>query len=93
MLRSVDMDRCFRDSTMPEDKEEIILYYDQELLFVQIIFPSRELSKLSQGDINTKLATANLSHTNIGLASLIMNYTNQEIVIQLLHENLYSSYC
>ena len=31
-----------------------------------MIFPSMELCKLPQGDINTKLATSNLSHTNIG---------------------------
>ena len=50
--------------------------------FVWMIFPSRELGKPTQRDINTKLATANLSHTKIGLTSMIMNYTNQEIVIQ-----------
>ncbi len=49
-------------------------------LFVQMIFPWRELGKLPHGDINTKLATANLSHTNIGLTSMIMSCTNREIV-------------
>jgi hypothetical protein len=58
-----------------------------------MIFPSRELGKLPQRDINTKLAPANLSHTNIGLTSMVMNYTNQEIVIQKLDENTYSSRC
>ena len=48
--------------------------------FIYLIFLSRELGKLRQGDINTKLATGNLSHTNIGLNSLIMNCTNQENV-------------
>ena len=48
-----------------------------------MIFPSRELCKLPQEDLNTKLATANLSHTNIRLTSMIMSCVNQEIVIQL----------
>ena len=47
-----------------------------------MIFLSRELSKLPLVDMNTKLATANLSYTNIGLTSMIMNYTIQEIVFQ-----------
>ena len=51
---------------------------------VQMIFPSRELGKLPRGDINTKLATANLSHMNIGLTSMIMTCTNQDILIQYL---------
>ena len=38
-----------------------------------MIFPSRKLSKLPQGGINAKLATANLSHTNTGLMYMIMN--------------------
>ena len=33
-------------------------------------------------DINNKLATCNLSHTNIGLTLIIMNLKNREIVIQ-----------
>ena len=45
-------------------------------------FVSRELGKLPQRVVNTTLATANLSHTNTGLTSMIMNCTNQEIVIQ-----------
>ena len=49
-------------------------------LFVWMIFPSRELGN-PKGDVNTKLATANLSHTNIGWRSMIISYTNQEIVI------------
>ena len=36
---------------------------------------TRELGKLPQGDF-TKVATANLSHTNIWLSSMIMNCTN-----------------
>ena len=32
------------------------------------------------GYLNTKLATANLSHTHIGSMSMIMNCTKQEIV-------------
>ena len=32
--------------------------------------------------MNTEPATDNLSHTNIGLMSVVMNCTNQEIVIQ-----------
>ena len=57
-----------------------------------MIFPSKELGKLPQGDINTKLAT-NLSRTNIGLTSMIMKCTNQEIVIQELDDKIYSSHC
>ena len=42
-----------------------LLWYKAMLvcLFYEMIFPSRELIKLQQGDINAKLATANLSHT------------------------------
>ena len=46
-------------------------------LFIQMIFPPRELGQLPQWDLNAKLATTNLSHTNMGLTSMIMNYTNQ----------------
>ena len=41
-----------------------------------------EVKTPKRGYINTKLATANLSPTNIGLTSLNMNCTNQEIMIQ-----------
>ena len=41
-----------------------------------MIFLSRELDKLPQGDVNAKLATANLSKTNIGFTSKVMNCTN-----------------
>ena len=50
----------------------IAYYYD---------LPIKELGKLTQGDMHTKLARANLSHTKIGLTSMIMNCTNKEIVI------------
>ena len=50
-----------------------------------MIFPLRELGKLPQGDINAKMATANLSHTNIGSMFMIMNCTQQPIsLIQTL---------
>ena len=42
-----------------------------------MIFPSRELFKLPQGDITTKLTTANLRHTSTGGYGL---QQNQEIV-------------
>ena len=51
-------------------------------LSVFVIFLSNELSKLPQWDISTNVVTANLSNTNFGLTSMIMNCTNQEIVIQ-----------
>ena len=41
------------------------------LLFVWMTFPLRELGKLTQGYINTKLTTANLSHTNICSSMII----------------------
>ena len=46
--------------------------------------PFKELGKLAQGDIHTKLATANLSYKNIGLMSTIRNYTNQETILILV---------
>ena len=55
--------------------------------------PNEGARQLPQGDRNTNLATANLSHTIIGLTSMIMNCTNQETVIQLLDDNTYSSHC
>ena len=39
-----------------------------------MIFPSMELGKLPQRDINAKLATDNPSETNIGVMSLIMYF-------------------
>ena len=46
------------------------------LLFVCLDdLPAKGTHKLPLRYINTKLATANLSHTNIGLMSMIMNYT------------------
>ena len=48
-------------------------------LSVEMIFPSRELAKLPQGDLNTKLATANLSHTNI-VDAMVMSCTYQEVL-------------
>ena len=53
-------------------------------LFIGMIFQSKKVSKLTQEDMNGKLATTNLSHTDIGLTSMITNCTNQEIVIQPL---------
>ena len=46
-----------------------------------MIFPSREFANLPQEDMDTELhvATANLSHTKIGL-TYDYNRTNQEIV-------------
>ena len=44
--------------------------------------PIQGTRQTQKGDINTKLATTNLSHINIGLTSMIMNCTNQETVIQ-----------
>ena len=38
-----------------------------------MIFLLRELRKLPQVDININLATANLSNSNNGLTSMIMN--------------------
>ncbi len=39
-------------------------------------------AKLLQRAMIAKLATTTLSHTNIGLTSMVMNCTNQYIVIQ-----------
>ena len=47
-----------------------------------MIFPARELGKLPQEGIKTKLATDNLFQRIIGLMSIIMNCINQEIVSQ-----------
>ncbi len=54
-----------------------------------MIFPSRELGKPPRENIIAKLATANLFHTNINVASMIMSWTNQQIVIQLLDNNTF----
>ena len=56
-------------------------------LFVCRFRWSREFGR--QGDINTKLAIVNLSHTYIGLTPMIMNCTDKEILIQLLDDNTY----
>ena len=48
------------------------------MLVAKMIFLSIEICKVLQRDINTEFATANLSHTNIGVMStMIMNCTNQ----------------
>ena len=63
-----------------------------------MLFPSKELSKLPQGDINTKLATANLSHTNIGLMSMIYkwhktrNYDSVNSMSKLIQVVNYKTY-
>ena len=44
--------------------------------------PIKGIRQTPTKGLNTKLATVNFSHTNIGLTSMIINHTNQEIVIQ-----------
>ena len=58
-----------------------------------LIFPSRDVSKLPNKEITTKLAMGNLSSTNIGLTFMVMYGTNQEVVTHELDDNTYSSRC
>ena len=54
-----------------------------------MIFLPRELAKLPQEDINTKLATANLSHTNIGLVKMYKCFPKLPLVyFCILHVHL-----
>ena len=58
-------------------------------LFVCDNLPVKGTRQNFRRDINTKLTTANFSHTNTGLTSMNMNCTTQEIVIQLLDDNTF----
>ena len=53
-------------SKKDEGGDDQLLFFFLALCCVFMIFLSRELNKLPQGDMNAKLLTANLCHTNIG---------------------------